>query len=198
MRTLNAWRAFQEGLTETAGLIVDCDAIASLTRSLQKQLSEKRLAAVNANLDKYFSMITGEENARARGLRVSAHETPKRMNYTVVDGSDDDLISILNQADMNALSLAMLFAQVETESKEGGLALVVLDDAEQSLDEKYVNGLAEAIEKIAAHRSVLIGAPPGPLQRRIRDFASCHKRFIPLSDWDPAEGAAIGPLDGSV
>ena len=195
VRTLVAWKPFQDGLNETAGLIVDCEALASIIRSRQKQLSDQRLAAVNTNLDKYFSMITGEENARARGLRVVAHETPKRMTYSLVDDSGGNLIPILNQGDLNAVSIAMLFAQVENQGGQGGLALVVLDDPEQSLDEKHVNGLAEAIQQIATHCSVLVGAPPGSLERRVKGFVSCPKRFISLNDWDPDAGATVGPLD---
>ena len=50
----------------------------------------------------------------------------------------------MNQADINALSLAILFAQAEAAALGGEFAGVLLDDPVQSLDEAYQRGLPTA------------------------------------------------------
>jgi len=191
--TLPAWQQYQDGLDDLVSLIVDCDALASLTNDLLGRRSEERLSVVNRNLGEYFSLITGEERAAARGLTVETRATATRLGYRIVDAGGDLLLPILNQASLNAIALAILFAQARDRAERGGPALLVLDDPEQSLDADHVAGLAKVLEQMTASMPVIVALPPGGLEERIRDYASCPKHFIRLNPWNPDTGATIRP-----
>ncbi len=97
----------------------------------------------------------------------------------------------MNQASLNALSLAMLFAQAEDRAQHGGLAWVVLDDPVQSLDDAHQTGLAKAIERLAAACRILVAATPSPFVSRLEEYVPLPRRFVMLADWKPSTGARI-------
>ena len=117
--------------------------------------------------------------------------TPKKIDYNVVDSGGDPLIPVLNQAALNAISMSMLFAQAAHSSDGRGPSILVLDDPEQSFDEQHVNGLARALEQATTHGAILLGVPPGRLEKRIEEYVSCPKQFIRLDDRNPSVAAAI-------
>ncbi len=197
VQDLPGWKAFQAALDRMAGLIVDCEALASLAKDLLKERSDRNVTRVNSSLDKYYSMIAGKKNARARGMRIKPHATAKKMSYKVLGADGNDLVPILNQASLNAISMAILFAQAEDFQRERpGPCLLVLDDPEQSLDAEHVAGLANAIEQAACHGTVLVGATPGRLAERIRDYVSSPKRLIHLNEWGRDTGSTIQQTEG--
>ncbi len=190
VKSLPGYQLYESAQESLAALISDTEALMLLAKDMQKTFSDERLAAVNKTLGNYFSMITGEQNAEARRMKVISRATAKRIDYQIVDSNESPLIPVLNQAALNAISMAMLFAQSE-DASGGGPRLLVLDDPEQSLDSEHVNGLARAIETVAINCPVLVGATPGRLAERIEDFAACEKNVVTLGQWDPASGATI-------
>jgi len=191
--TLPAWREYQDSLDALVSLLVDCDSLSTLTNDLLCRRSEERLSVVNRNLGKYFSMITGEQRAAARGLTVKTKATATRLSYRVVDAHGEPLLPILNQASLNAIALAVLFAQAEDRAERGGPAFLVLDDPEQSLDADHIAGLARVLDHLTTWVPVIVALPPGGLETRLRDYASGSKHFIRLNAWDPTTGSTIRP-----
>lgn len=192
--TLGAWQEYQDSLDALVNLLVDADALATHTNALLARRSQERLSVVNRNLGKYFSMITGEERAAARGLTVKTRATATKLSYRVVDAHGEPLLPILNQASLNAIAQAVLFAQAEDRADRGGPAFLVLDDPEQSLDKDHVAGLAKVLDGMAALVPVIVAVPPGGLEERLRDYASGPKHFIRLNPWNPDTGATIHPI----
>ena len=123
------------------------------------------------------------------------HPTPKRLEYRLEDRSGRPAVPVLNQASINAVSLALLFAQAEERARAGGLALVLLDDPAQSLDAERQAGLARAIERLSRTCSVLVTTTPAPLVDRVRDFVATPRRLMHLAPRDTTAGARIERTD---
>jgi hypothetical protein len=158
-------------------------------RAAEAARSAAREAAVNATLGVYFAAIKGDPSAR--GLRVHVHRTPKGLDYQLRDASGEAAVPVMNQADINALSLAALFAQAEDAAARGGLAWVVLDDPVQSLDAAHQQGLADAVGRLAARCHVLVGVVPSGLVERLRTHVPAERRFLHLAPWQEATGSQV-------
>ena len=189
---LPSWARYAAAMAGFVGLIADCDALAVMAKEVLASTSEERLAQVNRRLGEYFVIIAGDGSGDARALTVVSHSTARQLDYRIVDARGEEVVPILNQAALNAISMAMLFAQADGLSP-GGLALLVLDDPEQSLDEDHVAGLARALDQAAAHRDILVGITPARLERRLRDFSTSPKHFHHLTGWSQEQGAAFSP-----
>jgi len=114
-------------------------------------------------------------------VRVVVKSTATRLNYRLVDTAGADITPILNQAALNALSFAMLFAQAEDRARGGLPQWLVLDDPGQNLDESAVSGLAEAVVAVSEIVPVLLGTFPGMLSRELEGKASDSARSLHIS-----------------
>jgi len=102
------------------------------------------------------------------------------------------LVSILNQAAMNALSLAVLFARAEARTAQGSPCVLILDAPQQSLDKSHIEGLVKAFEEIVnCGIPVLVGTMPGILTERISGYAACVKQEVQLQPWSRETGARL-------
>ena len=171
-----------------AGFAADVETLSSMARDAQAERSVARGAAVNRTLGEYYDAIVG---AGGRGLQVVVHATPKKIDYRLEDRDGLPAVPVLNQASINAVSLALLFAQAEERARADGLSLVLLDDPAQSLDAERQAGLARAIERLSAACSVLVTTTPAPLADRVRDFVSTPRRLLHLAPRDVHAGARV-------
>jgi DNA repair exonuclease SbcCD ATPase subunit len=185
--TLPEWSQFNDSLDELSAFGTDLAYMGALAREVQAERSHDRATEVNKALAKYYSMITQDEAT----IRVNVHTTAQRVSYELVDATDKPAVPILNQAAINALSLAMLFAQSEAQAGAGAWNLVTLDDPVQSLDADKQKGLATAIEELAENCSVLVGAVPGALSDRIDDYVSKPRHIVTLGPWSNTQGASV-------
>ena len=145
LSALPEWFEFNEALDALAGFAADLSFLGGLAREVQAERSDDRAAEVNKALGKYYSLITQDDTA----IRVSVHVTAQRISYRLVDASGRYAVPVLNQAAINALSLAFLFAQSEDLAGADSWKLVVLDDPVQSLDSEKQTGLSQAVEELA-------------------------------------------------
>ena len=185
----SAWNDLQAALDEAAGLAVDIQALGAMAREAEEQRSSERVDEVNRCLGTYFTLITG--TGERDQVRVQVHRTATRLRYNLVDDSGKSVLPILNQAALNSLSLAMLFAQAEDRARNGWPAWVVLDDPGQSLDPQRVEGLARAIERIAGHCPVIAGVMPGALAEHLTGIESRTRRVVRLAPWESAAGVRV-------
>ena len=181
------WSEFNEALDDLAAFGGDLEFLGGLAREIQAERSHVRAAEVNKALGKYYSLITQDD----RAIQVRVHATAQRISYHLVDGSDRLAVPVLNQAGINALSLAFLFAQSEARAGAGSWSLVALDDPAQSLDAGKQKGLSQAIEELANSCSVLVATVPGQLSDRLEDYVSRQRRIVRLGPWSPTDGATI-------
>jgi hypothetical protein len=168
---------------------VDIEALGEMTREAQDRRSNERVDEVNRCLGAYFTLITG--GGEREQVLVKVHRTATRLRYDLVDDSGKSVLPILNQAALNSLSLAMLFAQAEDRARNGWPAWVVLDDPGQSLDPQRVEGLARAIERIAGHCPVIAGVMPGALAEHLTGIESRTRRVVRLAPWESAAGVRV-------
>ncbi len=197
LTALPEWKELQEAVDAAAAFAADLDALGAMAREAQEERSKAREDEVNRSLGEYAGLITGSSGAPGSesGLevRVRVKRTPKGLSYDVEDGDGERALSILNQASLNAISLAMLFAQAEERAKNGAFSMVVLDDPDQSLDDEHQAGLARAIERVAKSSPVVAAATPGKLAERVMSHVSLPRRRIRLAS--PAErGGARAPV----
>ena len=181
------WSGFNEALDELAALGGDLDFLGGLAREIQAERSRVRAAEVNKALGKYYALITRDDQA----IQVRVHATAQRISYHLIDASDRLAVPVLNQAGINALSLAFLFAQSEARAGADAWSLVALDDPTQSLDAEKQKGLSQAIEELANRCSVLVATVPGQLSERLEEFVSKPRRIVRLGPWSPTDGATI-------
>ena len=184
---LPEWFEFNEAIDELAGFGADLAFLGGLARDVQAKRSNVRAGEVNKALGKYYSLITQDDTA----IQISVHTTPLQISYHLVDASNRLAIPILNQAAINALSLAVLFAQSEAQAGTNSWKLVALDDPIQSLDSEKQTGLCQAIEELANSCSVLVATVPGQLSDRIQNYVSNQRHIVTLGPWSKADGATI-------
>ena len=179
LHQIAAWDDLQQVIGEAADLACDLDMLANLAREAQKQRSAERVEVVNASLGRHYGRIVGDP--AGAGVRVVVKSTATRLNYRLVDAAGADITPILNQAALNALSFAMLFAQAEDRARGGLPQWLVLDDPGQNLDESGVSGLAEAVVAVSEVLPVLLGTFPGMLSRELEGRASDSARSLRIS-----------------
>jgi hypothetical protein len=130
-------------------------------------------------------------------VRVRVKRTAKGLSYDIEDAQGERAISIQNQAGLNAISLALLFAQAEERVRTGHAAWIVLDDPAQSLDREHERGLARAIEELAARAPVIVGTTPGTLEAELAGAGpagvgrAIPRRVIRLAPRGTGRGVAI-------
>ncbi len=189
------WKTFQEAVDAAAAFAADLDAMGAMARETQEERSAAREAEVNRTLGEYGALITNATGAPGADagldVRVKVKRTPKGLSYDVEDSGGGRALSILNQASLNAISLAMLFAQAEERARNGLFSIVVLDDPDQSLDDEHKAGLARALERVAKSSPVIVAATPGKLVERILSHVSTPRRAIRLAPRDAKGGVQI-------
>jgi hypothetical protein len=192
------WKNFQEAVDAAAAFAADLDAMGAMAREAQEERSRSRESEVNRTLGEYGAIITGITGITGTSvedsgldIRVKVKRTPKGLSYDVEDSGGGRALSILNQASLNAISLAMLFAQAEERARNKLFSLVVLDYPDQSLDDEHRAGLARAIERLAKSSPVIVGATPGRLAERLMSHVSVPRRTIRLAPRDLKSGVRI-------
>jgi len=183
------WKTFQEAVDAAAALAADLDALGGMARETQEERSASRETEVNRSLAEFVALIAGE--GAGLDVRVRVKRTPKGLSYDIEDSGGGRAISILNQASLNAISLALLFAQAEDRAKAGLPTMVVLDDPDQSLDDEHRAGLARAIERVAKACPVIVAATPGKLVERLMSHVSVPRRALRLAPRDAERGVRI-------
>jgi len=186
---LAAWAELQDALDEAAGLARDIEVLADLTREAQESRSEERVRIVNQSLGSHYARITGaDEQACAR---ILVKRTAAKLAYSLVDGDGRSVLPVLNQAALNALSLAVLFAQAEHCAREGRPAWIVLDDPDQSLDPEARRGLARALTGLAQELPVFVATFAGQLADELQSAAGVRTYQLNKSARGPRlEGAS--------
>ncbi|MFO8072813.1 MAG: AAA family ATPase [Polyangia bacterium] len=172
------WHVLQRALDAAAGLAADLDALAAAARDAHGRRIEERKDEVNSYLERYADTITG--GRFLGGVLVAVKRTAKSIRLSITDGTGENLLAVLNQGELNALSIALLFAQAEAAAASGGFGLVVLDDPCQSMDDLHEHGIADAIGEIGKSCGVLCGATPSPIVQRLRDYVPVPWAFVHL------------------
>ena len=183
------WKAFQEALDAAACFAADLDVLGAMAREAQEERSSSREEEVNRSLGVYTRLIAGE--SAGLDVRVRVKRTPKGLSYDIEDAGGGRALSILNQASLNAISLALLFAQAEERARGGLPTWLVLDDPEQSLDDEHKQGLARAIERVAANSAVVVALAPGKLSEWLIARSALPRRTIQLGPRDAKLGVRI-------
>lgn len=165
LRDLDSWKALQAALDEAAGLARDIEVLADLTREAQESRSSERVRVVNESLGAHYANITGAREQDC--ARVQVKRTAAKLAYAFVDGEGHDVLPTLNQAALNALSLAILFAQAEGRARDGRPAWLMLDDPIQSLDASARSGLAKALKELSTTLPVIVATFTGSLTEEL-------------------------------
>ena len=176
---LEEWNELQRAIDEAAGLVCDLEVIGAMSREAQRDRSSEGVTEANTTLGRHFARIRGGPDDEA--VRVKVKSTATKLTYHLVDSAGRDVMPILNQAALNALSFAMLFAQAEERATRGEPRWLVLDDPGQNLDAENTTGLAEAVADIAQRVPVLVATHPGVLADAIERFAAGSGRCYRLT-----------------
>ena len=174
-----AWDDLQQVIDEAADLACDLDVLGNFTREAQMQRSAEQVEIVNASLGQHYGRIVGD--SAGKGMRVVVKATATRLTYRLVDAGGKDITPILNQAALNALSFAMLFAQAEDRARGRLPQWLLLDDPGQNLDESGISGLAEAVVAMGEIVPVLLATFPGTLSRELEGKASDSTRALRIT-----------------
>ncbi len=185
---MDSWHELNVAIDRAAGLACDLEALAQMARTVQEERSIERVDQVNIALGEYYALITGE--AAASDIRVQTKRTARKLAYELLDHTGNQAVPVLNQAAINALSLALLFAQAEAQADDA-LQYIVLDDPIQSLDAEHQVGLARAIEALPSHWGVMLGVIESPLVERLKEYVSVPRHMIMLGRYSPDTGSQI-------
>jgi len=167
---------------EMAAFGLDLVSLAEMAREIESDASDRRVAEVHGSIGTYMEPMCG---ARWRDVRLHVKRTRTRLTYEFLDPDGADVLPILNQASLNALSLAVLCAQAEARLARGLPAFLVLDDPAQSLDDEHALGLARALQAVAQRGvPIVAAAPPGRFAEALCDTSLAVRRWelLPFDD----------------
>ena len=185
-----AWGELQDSIDDASRLAVDLDALGQMARELQKERSEERVREVNRTLGEHYGRITGRPEDEGVCVRVQA--TAAKLSYYLVDRQGRAITPVLNQAALNALSMAVLFAQAEERARRELPQWLLLDDPGQSLDERCATGLARALVDLAPRVPTLVATFPGALADALSREGHAERIFEITTD---AQGRGVGLED---
>lgn len=175
----DAWRPIAEPLTawlSTARrVIADRQRIADSKEAerwladLTDELRAERFAPIRSKAIDLFTTMRATSNVSLEGLDLVGKATRRRLELDVaVDGQDGAGVAVMSQGELNALALSLFLPRATLPDSPFGF--VVIDDPVQSMDPSRVDGLARALEKVAAQRQVVVFTHDDRLPESIRSL----------------------------
>lgn len=169
-----AFNKLQESIDEAAAFACDVSAVSAMARELEDARSQARIEEINQGLEQIYSAIVG----RSHHFRIKASRTPTSVSYQLVGRDGAALAGSLNQASINALSLACLLASAQSRAGQGMPQFVLLDEPAQNLDDAHSLGLASVLAEIAKSMPVVVATLPGKFYDALE--ALCSPDFPPV------------------
>lgn len=156
----SAYRSLQQAIDAAAAFACDIDAVGALARELENRRSEARIKEINEGLAHLYAGIVGK--SRDTAVQIKASRTAAAVSYQLVGKDGAVLAGALNQASINALSLACLLASARSRAQRGLPQFLLLDEPAQNLDDAHSQGLADVLAEIAKVVPVVVTTLPGP------------------------------------
>jgi recombinational DNA repair ATPase RecF len=175
----DSWRPIAEPLT--AWLLDARTAVAikprvTALKDAEKWLSElsdslraERFAPIESRAVEMFTTMRAASNVSLDRLQLVGKANRRRLELDVaVDGQDGAGVAVMSQGELNALALSLFLPRATLPDSPFGF--VVIDDPVQSMDPSRVDGLARALEKVAADRQVIVFTHDDRLPTAIRSL----------------------------
>ena len=164
----------QKSIDEAAAFACDVNAVGAMARELEDARSQARIEEINQGLKQIYSTIVG----RSHDIRIKASRTAASVSYQLVGRDGSALAGSLNQASINALSLACLLASAQSRAAQGMPQFVLLDEPAQNLDDAHSLGLASVLGEIAKSMPVIVATLPGKFYDALE--ALCAPDYPPV------------------
>jgi recombinational DNA repair ATPase RecF len=137
--------------------------------SAADDLRNARLAPLADQAKAIWSMLRQESNIDLKVFRLTGTATQRKLELDVsIDGSPGAALGVMSQGEINALALSVFLPRATTPQSK--FRFLVIDDPVQAMDSAKIDGLARALEQVAAERQVIVFTHDNRLAAAVKDL----------------------------
>jgi len=167
----------------------DIKAIVAAVTLVHDKESRARVARSKKKVSEYFNMVA--ENHGIKDLEMIVEHSRGYENFRFKDASDEDVITILSQGDLNVLALSIFAGLGEANLKAIPLQSIIFDDPSQSMGLHYKQRLAELANIIAENRQVIISTMDSEFRHLLEKHITRPMKVIEFERWNPNTGPEL-------
>lgn len=119
------------------------------------ELRTERFAPISQQANHFWDLLKHRSNVELGALTLEGSSNRRRLELAVtVDGEEATAQGVMSQGELHALALSLFLPRATM--PESPFQFVLIDDPVQAMDPAKVDGLARALETVAAHRQVIV------------------------------------------
>ncbi|MEV4516101.1 AAA family ATPase [Dactylosporangium sp. NPDC049525] len=152
---IRAWTDTARGSRHAAAMYAALQKAVTWLRGVGERIRNDKLEPVAKEATEIWNMLRQESNVELGGIRLAGTGTTRRVDLDVtVDGAPGAALGVMSQGELHALALALFLPRATM--AESPFRFLVIDDPVQSMDPVKVYGLAQVLDRVAAHRQVIV------------------------------------------
>lgn len=167
----------------------DIKAIVAAITLVRDKESGARVARSKKKVSEYFNMVA--ENPAIKDLEMIVEHSRGYENFRFKDASDEDVITILSQGDLNVLALSIFAGLGEANLKDIPFQSIIFDDPSQSMGLHHKQRLAELANIIAENRQVIISTMDSEFRHLLEKHITRPVKVIEFEHWNPTTGPEL-------
>jgi hypothetical protein len=152
---LGEWLTLKRKVLDQEPQLVVVKQAVDWLRNNADVLRNQRIEPLAERAREIWATLRQESNVGLDAIRLAGENTNRRVELDAdVDGVKAGAFGVMSQGELHALALALFLPRAT--APESPFRFVVLDDPIQAMDPAKVEGFVAVIEKIAAHRQVIV------------------------------------------
>lgn len=172
-------------------LTTDIENIKQAIIEVSNEEAKQKVSAAGKMIDNYFRIITHNPSVNEIKFKAKPDSKTGRNSYEFIDENGDDIISILNQGDLNALALSIFLAMACSQGTNQSFGFIMMDDPSQSLGSNHKENLVNVLNEVLEQRMIILSSMDKELQDLINSRFMKEKTIYNFDDWTPASGPTI-------
>lgn len=147
-------------------------------RTVGQEIRNDRLAPLATEAAEVWRMLRHDSNVDLGAIQLAGAGNRRRVDLNVaVDGESGAALGVMSQGELHALALSLFLPRATLPASP--FRFLVIDDPVQSMDPAKVYGLAKVLERVAAHRQVVVFTHDERLPTAIRHLGiKAHLKVV--------------------
>jgi ketosteroid isomerase-like protein len=163
-------------------------------RGVGEEIRNQKLVPVAQAATEIWNMLRQESNVELGGIRLAGTGTSRRVDLDVtVDGSPGAALGVMSQGELHSLALALFLPRATM--PESPFRFLIIDDPVQSMDPVKVYGLAQALDRVASTRQVVVFTHDDRLPAAVRHLG-LKARILTVGRLSGSQVIVSGDRDG--
>jgi recombinational DNA repair ATPase RecF len=134
------------------------------------EIRNARLAPLADQARAIWAMLRQESNVDLGAFRLAGTATQRKLELDVsIDGEPGAALGVMSQGEINALALSIFLPRATM--LQSPFRFLIIDDPVQAMDPAKVDGLARALDKVAAERQVIVFTHDNRLAAAVQDLS---------------------------